>query len=162
MKILLAVDGSEFSNAAVDEIAFRPWPEGSEVKIVSAIEMPFAPTPEIWALPESYYGQLEQSSREHAESAVRSAAEKIRAAAGDGAPNIKTEVAIGRAEDVILQTAEVWGADLILVGSHGYRAWQRFLLGSVSSAIATHAHCSVEIVRHRQAKQVSQARGAAQ
>jgi nucleotide-binding universal stress UspA family protein len=53
----------------------------------------------------------------------------------------------GRAQDVILDEAERWGADLIVLGSHGYRAFKRFLLGSVSQAVATHAPCSVEIVR---------------
>jgi nucleotide-binding universal stress UspA family protein len=51
---------------------------------------------------------------------------------------------------VILDEAERWDADLIVLGSHGYNGWQRFLLGSVSHAVATHAHCSVEIVRQKQ------------
>jgi nucleotide-binding universal stress UspA family protein len=50
---------------------------------------------------------------------------------------------------VILDQAESWGADLIVLGSHGYSGWRRFLLGSVSHAVATHAHCSVEIVRQK-------------
>jgi nucleotide-binding universal stress UspA family protein len=49
----------------------------------------------------------------------------------------------------ILDEVEKWGADLIVLGSHGYRGWRRFLLGSVSHAVATHARCSVEIVRRR-------------
>jgi nucleotide-binding universal stress UspA family protein len=48
---------------------------------------------------------------------------------------------------VILDEAESWGADLIVVGSHGYRAWERFLLGSVSQSVVSHAKCSVEVVR---------------
>jgi hypothetical protein len=39
------------------------------------------------------------------------------------------------------------GADLIVVGSHGYRALERFLLGSVSQSVVSHAACSVEVVR---------------
>jgi nucleotide-binding universal stress UspA family protein len=50
---------------------------------------------------------------------------------------------------VILDEAEKWDADLIVLGSHGYSGWQRFLLGSVSHAVATHALCSVEIVRQK-------------
>ena len=47
MKILLAVDGSECSNVAVKEVARRPWPAGSEVKILSVAESPV--TPAKWA-----------------------------------------------------------------------------------------------------------------
>ena len=43
MKILLAVDGSPYSELAVAEVARRPWPKGSEIKALSAIEMPVMP-----------------------------------------------------------------------------------------------------------------------
>jgi nucleotide-binding universal stress UspA family protein len=43
--------------------------------------------------------------------------------------------------------ADLWGADLIVVGSHGRRGVDRYLMGSVSEAVALHAHCSVEVVR---------------
>jgi nucleotide-binding universal stress UspA family protein len=148
MKILLAVEGSDYSNAAVDAVAERPWPEGSEVKIVSAIEQPFVPTPETWALPDSYYLQLEQTAKEQAESAVRGARHRLQAWRATPL-EVSIETVNGRAEDVILDEAEKWGADLIVLGSHGYRAFKRFLLGSVSQSVSTHAKCSVEIVRRR-------------
>ena len=50
-------------------------------------------------------------------------------------------------KEIILQNAEEWGADLIVCGSHGRRGLSRFMLGSVSEAIAAHAKCSVEIIR---------------
>jgi nucleotide-binding universal stress UspA family protein len=59
----------------------------------------------------------------------------------------------GSPRTVILDEAESWGADLIVVGSHGYRAWERFLLGSVSQSVVSHAKCSVEVVRCRRADQ---------
>jgi len=43
MKILLATDGSDCGKAAVDAVAERPWPEGSEVKVLSAMELPYMP-----------------------------------------------------------------------------------------------------------------------
>jgi len=55
------------------------------------------------------------------------------------------------ATEIILQNAEEWDADLIVCGSHGRRGVRRFLLGSVSEGIASHAHCSVEIIRERRA-----------
>ena len=52
----------------------------------------------------------------------------------------------------ILDEAEHWGADLIVVGTHGYNALERLWLGSVSRAVASHAKCSVEIARLRKAQ----------
>lgn len=143
MKILLAVDGSACSNAAVESVAARPWPPGSNLKIISAVELPFMPTPETWALPDSYYAQLEEAAQEQAQKAVEEAAARLTGSQLE----IITEVHSGRARDVILHEAEQWKADLIVVGSHGYSGWQRFWLGSVSHSIAANAHCSVEIVR---------------
>jgi nucleotide-binding universal stress UspA family protein len=62
---------------------------------------------------------------------------------------ITTKITSGSAREVILDEAESWDADLIVLGSHGYGGWRRFLLGSVSHAVAMHAHCSVEIVRQK-------------
>jgi nucleotide-binding universal stress UspA family protein len=147
MKILLATDGSDCSKVAVDAVAERPWPRGSEVKVISAVELPYTPMTETWALPDNYFKELETAGAEQAETAVNHAAKRLRSAHGDLV--ITTEVANGAAKDVILDEAEKWGADLIVLGSHGYRGWRRFLLGSVSHAVATHARCSVEIVRRR-------------
>jgi len=148
MKILLATDGSDYSKAAVNSVAERPWPQGSEVKIISAMEIPYAPTTEAWVLPDSYYSELERVAREQAEAAVKDAVERIESGKASGI-EIITKIISGSAGEVILDEAERWNADLIVLGSHGYSGWQRFLLGSVSHAVATHAHCSVEIVRQK-------------
>ena len=156
MKILLAVDGSEGSQYAVASVAGRPWPAESQVHLVSALELPFMPTPETWALPDSYYTQLEEAAHEAAQAALTTANEKLQGTNLTVTSVIKT----GPAKTVILEEAEAWGAELIVMGSHGYSGWQRFWLGSVSNAVAAQAHCSVEIVRHpkdaTQAKDVAQ------
>jgi nucleotide-binding universal stress UspA family protein len=151
MKILLATDGSAYSEAAVREIARRPWPAGAAFKVISAVELPFVPTTETWALPESYYSELENSEKEKARIALEKAVELLRSAPG-ATFEVTSEVHTGKAEEVILDEAEKWGADLIVLGSHGYRGFKRFLLGSVSQAVASHAKCSVEIVRVPEAK----------
>ena len=150
MKILLAVDGSECSDVAVKEVVRRPWPAGSQVKILSVIEPPFMPTTETWALPETYFAQLEKAGQDQARDAISKAVQKFHAR-HEAPLEILTEAVSGYAKDVILDEAERWGADLIVVGSHGYRGFKRFLLGSVSQAVASHAKCSVEIARCRQA-----------
>jgi nucleotide-binding universal stress UspA family protein len=148
MKILLAIDGSDYGKAAVNSVAERPWPEGSEVKIISVMEIPYVPTTETWVLPNDYYSELERVAREQAVAAVKYAVERIESGKASGL-EITTSIIGGSAREAILDEAERWGADLIVLGSHGYSAWQRFLLGSVSHAVATHARCSVEIVRQK-------------
>jgi nucleotide-binding universal stress UspA family protein len=148
MKILLAVDGSPCSDAAVEEIARRPWPEGSSVKVLTAFELPMPPTPEGWALPANYFEEMDVALRTQAVSIVDEAIAKLKSKLGKGI-SIDGAIRPGPPRIVILDEAESWGADLIVVGSHGYRAWERFLLGSVSQSVVSHAKCSVEVVRCR-------------
>jgi len=74
---------------------------------------------------------------------VRRVAEKLRAAGF----LVTTLVSEGEPAEEIVDTAADWGADLIVLGSHGKKGLKRFLLGSVSGKVALHAPCSVEIVR---------------
>ena len=150
MKILLAVDGSPCSALAAHEVARLPWPAGSVLKIVSAVE-PFAPPmSESVALPQSYFEDIDAAFRATAREAVEGALAKLGSRKED-ALKVETEILRGPAARAILDEAEGWGADLLVVGSHGYGRAKRFLLGSVSQTVASHAKCSVEIVRCREA-----------
>ncbi|HEY5886048.1 MAG TPA: universal stress protein [Pyrinomonadaceae bacterium] len=146
MKILLAVDGSPCSEAAVEEIGRRPWPNGSSVKVLNAFELPLPASPEGWALPPNYFDELDQAVRTQAESIVKRASQKLRTTL-DKTIKLESEFVAGPPRMVIIDEAERWGADLIVVGSHGYGRWERFLLGSVSQSVVSHAKCSVEVVR---------------
>jgi nucleotide-binding universal stress UspA family protein len=147
MKILLAVDGSSFSDSAVAEVGSRPWPPATEIKVVTAFQVPITPSPEVWPISDEYYPALEQAAREQAQAVVDAAVTKL-ATRLDESLNVSGEVLNGPPREVILEEAERWPADLIVVGSHGYGTWQRLLLGSVSQAVVSHANCSVEVV-HR-------------
>lgn len=158
MKILLAVDGSPCSDAAIDEVGRRPWPEGSTVKVLTAYELPMPPTPEAWALPGNYFEEMDVALRKQAQAIVDSAIQKLKSKSNKTI-TIDGAVLPGPPRAVILDEAESWGADLIVLGSHGYRAWERFLLGSVSQAVVSHAKCSVEVVRCRPApKEVTESK----
>ena len=146
MKILLAVDGSVYSDAAVDEVARRLWPAESEIKVITAAETPLMVGMEPWAASPVYFEQLEKSLRETANSVVKSALLKLQKI-NDRTLKVSSSIIQGSPKQVIVEEAENWGADLIVMGSRGLGAWNRLLLGSVSSAVVNHAKCSVEIVR---------------
>ena len=146
MRILLAVDGSPCSETAVDEVASRPWPSNSELRIVSAFQIPLSPTPEVWAIQPEYYDEMERAVRVQTQKVVDAASARLKKALGQSL-NVTGQVLQGSPQSTILEEAERWKADLIVVGSHGYGTWHRLVLGSVSQAIVLHAKCSVEVVR---------------
>lgn len=157
MKILLATDGSAFGEEAVKEVARRPWPTGSEVRVVYVVEPPPQPAPEMWAGSyEEYYTELSQWQRAQARRALE-AAVGLLDTREDATLRVTAEMLTGPPKRRIPEEAEAWGADLVVVGSHGYGFWDRLLLGSVSQAVATHAPCSVEIVRRPQEEEADKA-----
>ena len=156
MKILLAVDGSPFSKAAVTEVASRPWPTTSEVKVVTAFQVPLIPTPEVWAISDEYLPALEGIAREQSQSIVDAAVATL-ASGLDKSTTVSGEVLPGLPREAILEEAESWKADLIVMGSHGYGAWRGFLLGSVSRAVVAQAKCSVEVVHRREGQEAKAA-----
>jgi nucleotide-binding universal stress UspA family protein len=74
---------------------------------------------------------------------VARAAEELRTAKF----NVSTELVEGDPKSQIIDIADNWRADMIVLGSHGRTGLDRFLMGSVSQAVVRHAHCTVEIVR---------------
>lgn len=151
MKILVAIDGSSQSEQALVEVAHRLWPEGSQIKAVTVYDPPPPFTPEIWGMTsrDTYTmarGHLRKSAQE-----IVDKAHSILGSGLDKGIDLETEVLEGEPRKAILDAADSWGADLIIVGAQGHGAVSRFLLGSVSNALVHHAKCSVEIVRRREA-----------
>jgi nucleotide-binding universal stress UspA family protein len=132
-------------DVAVEEVAKRPWPADSVARIISVAEtLPL----EVLSLPPRYREDIERAARHRAETIVERAIARLRDSDAQILP-ISSTVVVDSLKDAIVEEAERWGADLILVGSHGYRGTERALLGSVSHAVATQAECSVEIARRR-------------
>lgn len=145
MKILLAIDGSKSSECVLDELKNINLDKYSEIIVLSAVEKlgPIMGEPFGGALIE-YEAQIEKQNLEAAREIVKEAKEKIEK---DFECYIKTEVVIGSPKYTIVEKAKEWQTDLIILGSHGYRLWERVLLGSVSTFVVHHAECSVLISR---------------
>ena len=148
MKILLAIDGSAMSGEAVDQIARHHFAVDSEVRIISVVEPPYFPEAFAGqAVDPGIYAVMEKSASERAQSAIDKARGRLHAHEETRQLKVSSTVVEGSPKQMILEEAESFGADLIVVGSHGHGVVERFLLGSVSQAVALHAKCSVEIVR---------------
>jgi nucleotide-binding universal stress UspA family protein len=146
MKILLPVDGSEYSNKAVGEVVRRPWPFGTQVEVLS-VAQPVPEFPDTQLMGHTVYLDSLERETKRAQKNVAETAATITQAAPQLA--VTTKVLEGTPKEEILREATAWDADLIVMGSHGYGAAMRFLMGSISHAVALHAPCSVEIVRPR-------------
>ncbi len=146
MKILLATDGSEYSKTAIETVANRLFKANTEVRIISVYRISsglFEMDPQ--GTLRQYYAEMDQNALKNAKNITEEAAKIIQ----NKNPKlmITTIVIGGSAKKLILEEAKSFGADLIILGSHGYSAVESFLLGSVSQSVIQHAKCSVEVIR---------------
>jgi nucleotide-binding universal stress UspA family protein len=144
-RIIVGVDGSPGSGAAVQAVAARKWPAGSEARVL-IVEDPLVPTM-IGHLIPNVAKWIEEGNRGEVEWMQKLAAlatEQLRSSE----LSVSSVVLNGDPKRVLVEEAEKWGADSIFVGSTGFsNRFERFMLGSVSAAVAARAHCSVEVVR---------------
>src|SRR5262249_12155002 len=145
MKIMIAYDGSLSGGAMIDDLKNSGLPVEAETLVVSVGEIWMAPAPG-YVMIESAQTYIPFHIRE-AEKTAQHACEQIK----NIFPGWKTtaEAYIGSPAQEILQRADQWQPDLIVVGSQGRSALGRFIFGSVSQKIVSEAHCSVRVARGR-------------
>lgn len=148
VRIILGIDGSPASRAALREVAGRCWPAQSQVRVV-VVDDPLEAT---------FIGGLVPPVVESLAFSNRTDRARVGKLAEDAARLIRAKglhasaaIEEGDPKHVLPQVAEKWGANCIFVGATGFsNRFERFLLGSVSAAVAARAHCSVEVVRGRE------------
>jgi nucleotide-binding universal stress UspA family protein len=141
MKVLIAIDDSKFSQAAIDTFIAQANPKETEVRFLHVLEPIYTHGQTLGYFPDASRILAEES--ENAKALLARASQKL----GDEGFTVTTALEVGNPKVVIIDSAAEWHADLIVVGSHGRKGLDHFLLGSVSEAVARHASCSVQIVR---------------
>lgn len=135
MKILVAYDGSESARRALDQAAALSRSNGAKISVVSVAE----PLPQFGRA-----GAMltPEEVREHAN-------ELLDAKAALAVKGVTTQMVErkGEAASMIIDEAEKEGSDVIVMGTRGLNAAERWLLGSVSSRVVQHARCNVLVVR---------------
>jgi len=143
MRVLLAIDGSEHSHAALAEVASRRWPDRTKIEVVTVVrpQMLAAADP----MTKLAHAEPLQEQRRNAPDLLAHAVKSIKARAPRRP--VVAKIIEGTPHDVIVEEARRWEADLIVLGSHGYGPFRRAIFGSVAAAVALGAHCGVEIIR---------------
>jgi nucleotide-binding universal stress UspA family protein len=146
MNVLVGVDESPFSAAAVEFVKGMPWATGTRVRVVSAAPPLFAMSGVEAAMPDVIAQLIAQQERHHA--GLAAAAAKRLADVGVACEDAMVP---GDPRSALVEEARRWKADLVVVGSHGRSGIKRMVLGSVAAHVASQAPCSVLIVKEPQA-----------
>lgn len=143
LRLLVGHDGSPEADRVVDAVCRRRWPTGTEVKIVSVIEaLVTTHADEMAGIANTVH---DINSEEHRWLGyLAGEAERKCAQAGLTASSLVID---GHPKEALVNEARSWNADTIFVGARGLGLVERLFLGSVSTAVASHAPCTVEIVK---------------
>lgn len=149
MKLLVAVDESAHSKAVLQSVIAQPWPDDTKVKAVTVVEFVNYESENlsrgIFSGPVVAYDQLISELTVEARKILDEAISLLDKRFGKS--NVSWELSQGHAAEIINGIAADWGADLVVIGSHGRRGIGRFILGSVSREVVLQSPCSVEIVK---------------
>ena len=143
MKIVLAIDGSKFSKAAAQAVITQGRPDSTEIQVLHVVEPPSLLVAREMGGYDRALDAVWEAETKQAQALVTKVADGLHSKG----LNVTTTVEQGEPKSKIIEAASRWHADLIVVGSHGRKGLEHFLLGSVSDGVARHAGCSVEIVR---------------
>ena len=145
LRVMIGVDGSSEAESAIREVGMRVWPKETEVRIV-AVDDGTSPARISRVLPTA--AAMIQSSKDKAFAASRMMAEWAERELRVIGLQVSVGLQQGDAQRTLIEEARKWEADSIFVGSRKFDGtFERFWLGSVSTAVVTKAHCSVEVVR---------------
>jgi nucleotide-binding universal stress UspA family protein len=147
MKVLLPIDESQFSEQAIKEVEERFRTPDTTVRVLHVVAKFVPPAATLW----DAGGSLE-AAREEVLSRYRGLVEGVAERLTAAGVTAETAIREGAAGKVIINEAKEWGADLIVLGSHGHARLVQMLLGSVAQYVVDHAPCSVEVVHRKDSK----------
>jgi nucleotide-binding universal stress UspA family protein len=144
IRLIVATDGSPESDAAVDVVCSRSWPDGTEAKVVAVHSVLVPANSERIAIGDRLYDQINEDEHLRLRHVSNDAALRIRSAGLVVMPLVEE----GDPKRILAREAKNWNADTLFMGARGLGRVERLLMGSVSSSCITHALCTVEIIHH--------------
>lgn len=147
MKVLLATDGSALADAALEVLLYRPWQDGTQVRVVSIVE----PLNERMRHLVGVFG-LAKTADDSQKRFIRLSTDLVKSYVERlkekfGSEMVSGAVLPGWVRESLINEANSWKADVIMLGAHGHRESKELLFGSVPEYALSHARCSVEILK---------------
>lgn len=147
VKVLLPVDGSPASDAALDVLLRRFDPANTEVRVLHVFESPTTVSPSLafaeTAAAVDIMAERSEELRRYGRRVADRAVHRLHVAGFSA----NADVHDGEPRYEVVASATRWPADAIVIGSHGRSGFDRLLMGSVAEYVLRHASCAVEIVR---------------
>ena len=145
VRIVVGTDGSPASDEALRAVAARRWPPQSEVKVIM-VDDPL--TPEFLGKVIPPLGRILEEDRKEERAWVQKISKQSLELLRGSEIKVTCVLREGDPKHELCKAAAEWRADCIFVGSAGFsNRFERFVLGSISAAVAARADCSVEVVR---------------
>ena len=145
MKVLIGVDDSAHADATLEFVQRLSWPADTAVVVCSAVAPPhmaYSSSKNHLPLGMDVGGWIEGLTKLHEDLAARGARKLA-----DAGLHTQARVLQGDPREALIEEAKRERADLLVVGSHGHTGLEKLVMGSVASHMATHAPCSVLVVR---------------
>ena len=142
MKILIGVDDSPCSDAAIQMVSKLRWPAKTQVTVVSAVNPATMVYSDMYVPAVGAAEAMKEQKKTHQELASRA---EVRLHEAGFVTDV--QVPEGEPGEAIVRAAREAGADLVVVGSHGRSGITKLLMGSVATHVVTHAPCSVLVVK---------------
>jgi nucleotide-binding universal stress UspA family protein len=151
MKVIVAVDQSEYASQIIDAVLTRPWPQNVSFKLLTVV-VPFQweqiDLPGWSSLAKDVYDKRTETALKMLQKDRARLAEQV----GEG--SVHVDIRHGSAREEILKAATEWMPDKIVVGAHGHSPNR--LLGSVPRALSRLSPCSVELIRLKEVARTSE------
>ena len=143
MKVLVPIDDSDCSWNAVHSLSKRAWHESVEFNIVTVV--PFSPRPPYAMGSVDDQHKTQNMLKEYGQQLIDGTVAEVKKIVKHS--QVSGKVLVGGITSSIVQEAEDWKPDLIVMGSHGRKGFQKLFLGSVAEEVSKQVNCKIEIIK---------------
>ncbi|MBX9690547.1 MAG: universal stress protein [Candidatus Obscuribacterales bacterium] len=142
--VLIAIDDDRTSGPVIDFVCNHKWSDQTRFRLLCVC--PWMP-PESQVRTSKDLQHFIEETLKGRKLLLKDSAERIQKELGISAVEIEEVLLQGQASELILELVESWPAELLILGSHGRKGVDLFMMGSISAAMVSHAPCSVIVVR---------------